>query len=58
MGVRPRGGRRWWARLAFSPMNSGPIILKNQVEDVLDISGSGEVNTAALIGADGDGLES
>ena len=31
------GGRRWWAHLALTRMNIGPIILRNKIEDRLDV---------------------
>jgi hypothetical protein len=37
--VSPRGGRRWWAHLAFTRLNTDPIILRNQIEDLMDILG-------------------
>jgi hypothetical protein len=31
------GGRRWRAHFMFTRMNTGRIILRNQIEDVLEI---------------------
>ena len=31
----PSGGRIWWAHLDLTRMNIGPIIVRNQIEDVL-----------------------
>jgi hypothetical protein len=31
------GGRTWWAHLDFSRMNIAPIILKNQIEERMEI---------------------
>jgi hypothetical protein len=31
------GGRRWWAHLAITRMNIARIILKNQIEDLIEI---------------------
>jgi len=28
------GGRRWWAHLQFMPVNTAPLILSNQIEDL------------------------
>jgi hypothetical protein len=33
----PSGGRRWWAHLDFTRLNLGPIILENQIEDLMEI---------------------
>ena len=30
------GGRRWWAHFALTRMNVGPIILSNQIEDLME----------------------
>lgn len=36
------GGRRWWARTAFTRTNIGSIILRNQIEELMNIQGIGE----------------
>jgi hypothetical protein len=31
------GGRTWWAHFEFSRMNIGPIMVCNQIEDLMEI---------------------
>jgi hypothetical protein len=40
--VQPSGGRRWWAHLTITPVNIGPIVLRNQLEELMNIQGIGE----------------
>jgi len=35
------GGRNWWAHRAFARMNTGPTMLCNQIEDLMEILGFG-----------------
>jgi hypothetical protein len=42
IALRSRGGRTWWAHLDFSRINIGPIILKNQIEELMHMQGIGE----------------
>jgi hypothetical protein len=32
-----RGGRTWWAHFTITRVNIGPIILRNQFEDLMEI---------------------
>jgi hypothetical protein len=36
------GGRTWWAHFDFTRMNIGPIILRNQIEELMNVRGIGE----------------
>ena len=38
----PSGGRRWWAHLEFTRMNIGPTIVRNQIEELMNVQGIGE----------------
>jgi hypothetical protein len=42
------GGRTWWARARFTPINSGLTILRNQTEDLMNVRGIGEKNFLKL----------
>jgi hypothetical protein len=35
--VGARGGRSWWAHLTSTRINTASIILKNQIEDLMEI---------------------
>jgi hypothetical protein len=39
--VRSAGGRTWWAHLDFIRMNVEPIILENQIEELMEMLASG-----------------
>jgi hypothetical protein len=39
---RGRGGRTWWAHLAFHRMNIAPTILREKIEDLMNVRGVGE----------------
>lgn len=36
------GGRSWWAHLQFTRINIEPIILKNKMEELMNVKGIGE----------------
>jgi hypothetical protein len=36
------GGRSWWAHFEFTRINITPTILKNQIEDLMNVKGIGE----------------
>jgi hypothetical protein len=36
--VSQSGGRSWWAHLTIIRMNIGPIILRNQIEEFLNVA--------------------
>ena len=38
----PTGGRVWWAQSKFTRINIGRIIVKNQIEDLMNVKGIGE----------------
>jgi hypothetical protein len=42
------GGRSWWAHFKFIPINIALIILKNQIEDLMNVKGIGEKNFIKL----------
>jgi hypothetical protein len=35
--IHPSGGRSWWAHVTFTRLNIGPIIVRNQIEDRIEI---------------------
>jgi hypothetical protein len=42
------GGRTWWAHFEFTRINIEPIILQNNIEDVMNVRGLGEKNFLKL----------
>jgi hypothetical protein len=38
----PDSGRTWWAHLAFTRINIELTILKNQIEELMNVKGIGE----------------
>ena len=38
----PSGGRTWWAHPTSTRMNVAPIILGNQIEELMNVRGIGE----------------
>jgi hypothetical protein len=42
------GGRRWWAHIMFTRMNIGPTILRNQIEELMNVQGIGEASFLKL----------
>jgi hypothetical protein len=38
----PGGGRAWWAHLDFTRVNIHPIIVRNQIEELMNVQGIGE----------------
>ena len=43
-----RGGRRWWAHLAFTRINIKPTIQKKEIEELMNVRGIGEVSFLKL----------
>ena len=39
---RLSGGRTWWAHFEFTRINIEPIILKNKIEEIMNVQGIGE----------------
>ena len=37
-----RGGRSWWAQLAFTCLNTGPTMVKKDIEELMNVKGIGE----------------
>ena len=59
--AEPGGGRTWWAHFEFTRINIEPIILKNKIEELMNVRGVGEKNFLKLkpqitVGAKGDGV--
>ena len=48
--ARPVGGRTWWAHRSFTRTNVGPIILRNQIEDRLEIPESAVLVVCISVG--------
>ena len=46
--IRPSGGRTWWAHFKFTRINIEPIILKNKIEELMNVRGVGEKNFLKL----------
>lgn len=46
--LRRCGGRRWWAHLTVIPINVGRIIVRNKIEELMNIQGIGERNFLRL----------
>jgi hypothetical protein len=42
------GGRSWWAHPRSTRINITPTILKNQIEDLMNVKGIGEKNFLKL----------
>ena len=42
------GGRTWWAHFEFTRINIEPIILKNKIEELMNVRGVGEKNFVKL----------
>jgi hypothetical protein len=42
------GGRTWWAHFEFTRINIEPIILKNKIEELMNVRGVGEKNFLKL----------
>ena len=43
-----RGGRTWWAHLEFTRLNIEPTILRNQIEELMNVRGVGEASFLKL----------
>ena len=48
MAEAANGGRTWWAHFEFTPINIEPIILKNKIEELMNVRGVGEKNFLKL----------